>query len=101
MYHKPPTAMLACQSKYAPIFSLFRALRNGQLLLDIRDSKSWIQALGARTRAVQDGVTTVHAHAVIEGVQALSRLLVPRISEPAIGLQENGRAEIFLGIPPV
>jgi hypothetical protein len=50
------------------------------LLLDLRDRQPGIQALRARSRAVQDRVAPVHAHAVIKRVLALLPLLVSRVS---------------------
>ena len=70
-------------------------------LLDLSDSQRRVQALGARSRAVEDGVASVQAHAVVERILALGRLLVSRVGDPAVGLQEHGRAEVLFLVPPV
>jgi hypothetical protein len=46
-------------------------------------------------------VATVDRHAVVEGVLALSRLLITRVSDPAVGLEENGGSEVLFAVPPV
>lgn len=70
-------------------------------LLDLGNSQSWVQSLGARPRAVENGVASVQAHAVVKGVLALCLLLVSRVSNPSVRLEEDGRAEVLLLIPPV
>jgi hypothetical protein len=70
-------------------------------LLDLRNGQSGVQSLRARPRAVQDGVASVQAHAVVEGVLALGGLLVTRIVDPSVGLEEHGWSEVLLGVPPV
>jgi hypothetical protein len=52
-------------------------------------------------RAVENGVASVQAHAVVEGVLALGLLLVTRVGDPAVRLEENGRSEVLLLVPPV
>jgi hypothetical protein len=46
-------------------------------------------------------VATVDAHAVVDGVLAFGGLLVTGIGQPAVGLEEDGRAEVLLAVPPV
>ena len=46
-------------------------------------------------------MASVQAHAVVEGVLALSLLLVTRIGDPAVRLEENGGSEVLLLVPPV
>lgn len=70
-------------------------------LLNLRNSQRRVQALRARPRAVENSMAPVQAHAVVELVLALLRLLVPRVGDPAVRLHEHGRAEVFLGVPPV
>ena len=52
-------------------------------------------------RAVKNGVASVQAHAVVEGVLALGLPLVTRIGDPAVRLEENGRSKVLLLVPPV
>ena len=70
-------------------------------LLDLRNRTRRVQTLGAGSRAVQDGVAPVHAHAVVERRLALGRLQVTRIGQPPVRLEENGGSEVLLAVPPV
>jgi hypothetical protein len=70
-------------------------------LLDFSNGKSRVQTLRACPRAIKDGMTAIHAHAVVESVESLARLFVTRVIDPTIALEENGRAEILLAVPPV
>ena len=80
---------------------LFRPLVSSQHLLDLGNGPGRVQTLGAGPCAVKDSVATVHAHAVVNGVLALGGLLVTRIGQPSVGLEEDGRAEVLLAVPPV
>lgn len=80
---------------------IFTTLVGSQHLLNLRNRTSRVQALGASSRAVEDSVAAVHAHAVIQSVLSLGGVLVTRVSQPAVGLEEDGRAKIFLAVPPV
>ncbi len=71
------------------------------VLLDLLDGLGRIQALGTRPRAVEDGVTPVQTHAVVEHLLSLRVALVARVVEPAVGLQQDGWTEVLLAIPPV
>ena len=73
----------------------------GQLLLDLRNGQSRVQPLGASPRAVENGVATVHTHAVVQRRLALGFLLVTRVGQPPVGLEEDGGAQVFLTVPPV
>jgi hypothetical protein len=59
---------------------------SGEHLLDLSNSPSRVQALGASPRAVEDSVATVDAHAVVESVLALGGLLIARIGQPTVRL---------------
>lgn len=74
---------------------------NGHRLLDLGNGLAGVQALGASTRAVEDGVATIQTHRVLELGLARSRLLVSGVDQPSVGLQQDGGAEVLFGIPPV
>ena len=76
-------------------------LWRGQLLLDLRNGQSRVQPLGASPRAVENGVATVHTHAVVQRRLALGFLLVTRVGQPPVGLEEDGGTQVFLTVPPV
>lgn len=46
-------------------------------------------------------MATVQAHAVVKRILALGLLLVSRVGDPAVALQQHGGAEVLLLIPPV
>ena len=77
------------------------ALSKSQTLLDLCDGKSRVQALGAYSRAVQNCMTTVQAHAVVQGLLPLLLTFISAVGEPAVRLEENSGSEVLLAIPPV
>src|ERR1700722_4276468 len=70
-------------------------------LLYVDDSLGRIQALGTGLRAVHDGVAAIEAKRVLKTVKPLALRFVAGIDEPAIGLQQDGRTEIAISVPPV
>lgn len=76
-------------------------LRKSHALLNLRNGQSGVESLGARPRAVENSVATIQTHRIVERLLALLGLLVSGISEPAVRLEENGRAEVLLAVPPV
>lgn len=46
-------------------------------------------------------MATVDAHAVVEGGLALGGLLVTRVDQPTVRLEEDGRTKVLLAVPPV
>lgn len=46
-------------------------------------------------------MAAVDAHAVVQGGLALLGLLVARVGQPAVRLQQDGRAQVLLAVPPV
>src|SRR5690606_12385497 len=70
-------------------------------LLDFRYRLGGIEPLRAGLRAVHDGVAAVEAERVFQIVEPFSGGLVARIDEPAVGLQQDCRAEIAVTVPPV
>ena len=74
---------------------------NGQHLLDLGNCATGVQTLGASPCAVENGVATVDAHAVVESGLALGGSLVTGIDQPTEGLEQNGGSEVLLAVPPV
>ena len=72
-----------------------------QTLLDLSNGKRRVQPLGTSPGAIENGVATVERHAVVEGVLALGRLLVARVGDPAVRLQQHGGAQVLFAVPPV
>ena len=100
--YRPSSPAVSCNPSQCPWPLAEHNFRlKGHLLLDLRDRQPGIQALRARPRAVQDGVAPVHAHAVVQRLLALLLLLISRVREPSVALQQDGRAEVLLAVPPV
>src|SRR3954469_12030647 len=71
------------------------------LLLDLGDRLRRIEALRAGLGAVHDGMAAVEPERILEIVEPLAGGLVAAVVDPAVGLQQRGRAEITILIPPV
>ena len=56
----------------------------GHRLLNLRNRLARIQPLRARSRAVQDRVASVQAHAIVQHLFPLGLVLVAGIGEPAV-----------------
>lgn len=52
-------------------------------------------------RAVHDGVAAIQLERIFEIVEAIAGHFVAAIDNPAVGLQQNGGAEIAVGVPPI
>ena len=76
-------------------------LPKGHVLLDLRDGLGRVQTLGTRSGAIQDRVTAVQTHAVLQHLLALRMALVAGIVQPAERLEQDGRAKVFFAVPPV
>src|SRR5712672_3175090 len=70
-------------------------------LLDLGDGLRRIEALGAGLGAIHDGVAAIEPERILELVEPLARGLVAAVGEPAVGLQQDGGAEVALAGPPV
>ena len=46
-------------------------------------------------------MATVHTHAVVQSILTLFSLLITRIGQPTVRLEENGGTEVFFAVPPV
>lgn len=73
----------------------------GHLLLDLGNGAARVQALGTCPGAVENGVAPVQTHGVLEVLLALGLFLVTRVGQPAVRLQQNGRTQVLLRVPPV
>lgn len=76
-------------------------LRERHALLNLSNRQRRVEALGARSAAVQNGVASVQAHAVVQLVLTLGGLLVTRVGDPTVRLHEDSRAEVLFAVPPV
>src|SRR6185369_10963960 len=69
-------------------------------LLDLADRLGRVQVLRADVDAVHDAVAAEQAVRVFEIVQARRGFLVARVGDEAVGLQQAGRANEFVRVPP-
>lgn len=46
-------------------------------------------------------MASVQAHAVVQSVETLGSLLVTRVGNPAVRLEEDSGAEVLFLVPPV
>ena len=72
-----------------------------QEFLDFRNGFGRVQTLRAGVRAVHDGVAAVQFERVFQFVESLPGGLVAAIGDPAVSLQQHGRAQIAVAIPPI
>src|SRR5690606_26194398 len=70
-------------------------------LLDLADGLGGIEPLRAGAGAVHDGVAAVELEGILQLVQARAGVLVAAVDDPAVGLQQDRRAEVALAVPPV
>ena len=75
--------------------------RKSHRLLNLRNRLARIQPLRTGPRAIQNRMAPVQTHAVIEHLFPLRLVLVARVGEPAVRLEEDGGAEVFFAVPPV
>ena len=73
----------------------------GVQLLQVVQGASRVEALGARERAEADLVALTELHVAAELLEALIGELVTAVDNPAVGLHEDGGAEVVLRMPPV
>jgi hypothetical protein len=79
----------------------FAHLGESHALLDLSNRQGRVESLRACPRAIENSVAPVQAHAVVEGVLALGLLLVSGVGDPAVRLEQDGRSEVLLLVPPV
>jgi hypothetical protein len=71
------------------------------LLLNLRNRQPRIQALRTSPRTVQDSMTPIQTHTIIQRRLPLLLLLIPAIRKPPITLQQHRGSQILLTIPPI
>jgi len=57
--------------------------------------------LRAGFRAIEDGVTSIETHFILQLYSALRTMVISRISHPAISLHQRRGTEVLILIPPV
>jgi len=72
-----------------------------QLLLNFGNRFTRIQVLGTHLGAVHNRVTSVQLEGIVEFAQTLGRAAVATVLNPPIGLHEDRRTQVLVGVPPV
>src|ERR1700719_4074685 len=73
----------------------------GHHSLGIGNRARRVELFRAGLGAVHDGVAAIEPERILEPVEALAGALIAAVGEPAIGLQQDRRAEIAVLVPPV
>src|SRR5450755_4423970 len=71
------------------------------LQLEFGNGLGGIEALRAGLGAVHDGVAAIEPERILEIVEPLAGGLIAAVLDPARRLQQGGRAEIAVAVPPV
>src|SRR6202035_4431843 len=69
--------------------------------LEFGDGLGRIEALRAGLGAVQDGVAAIEPARVLEIIEPLAGGLIAAVLDPSCRLQQRGRAEIAVAVPPI
>jgi hypothetical protein len=96
-------ASLRPRSAAPPLFSPIHLNQplESHFLLDLRNRQTWVQTLRTRSRAVQNGMTSVQTHRVIHSGLPLLLLRISAIRQPPVTLHQYGGAEVLLRVPPI
>src|SRR6202158_4288824 len=71
------------------------------LQLEFGNGLGGIEALRASLNAVHDGMTTIEPEWILEIVEPLAGGFIAAVLDPAVRLQQCGRAEITIAVPPI
>lgn len=83
------------------VFVLFFGIVVSIELFKVVQGSSGVEALGASQRAHTDLVALTQLHVSTKLFQSLVGVLIARVDNPSVGLHEDSRAKIVLGMPPV
>lgn len=67
----------------------------------MRNRLSGIQMLGTNLCTIHNRMTPVQFKRIIQLIQTLLRRPIPRIFNPTIGLHQDSRSQVLVGIPPI
>jgi len=69
--------------------------------LEVDNGLRWIKTLGAAVCAIHDSMASVQFHCVVDPCETLGCEFITGVSDPPVGLHEDGWAQVILRIPPV
>jgi len=81
--------------------SRLRALICSQLQLNLGNSSGRVQTLGAGTGAIEDRVTPIQAHLILQLLLSLGTIRIPGVGYPSIRLHQGSGTEVFVLVPPI
>lgn len=93
--HPPPSIYFPLE--YPPSYPSSKS----HTLLNLRNRLPRIQPLRTRPTTVQNSMTPIQTHTIIQHSLPLFLVLIPAIRQPPITLQQHRGTEILLGVPPV
>ena len=70
-------------------------------MLELVDGTTGVEILGASIGTVHNGVATVELVGIVQILQTLFGHFITRIGNPTVGLLEDGRTQVLVGMPPV
>ena len=70
-------------------------------MLELVDGTTGIKILGTSIGTVHNGVATVELVGIVQILQTLFGHFITRIGNPTVGLLEDGRTQVLVGMPPV
>jgi hypothetical protein len=73
----------------------------GHELLDLCNGPSGIEALWTRLGTIHAGMASVNRKGILKLCSSLLAILITRIVHPSICLQQYGRSQILVRVPPV
>src|SRR5258705_2451196 len=95
----PPQNMNIRLDRGATLFRTSAALSHH--FLGAADRFCGIETLRTGFGAVHDGVAAIEPERIFEAIQSLAGVLVAAVCKPAVGLEQDRRAEILVLVPPV
>lgn len=70
-------------------------------MLELVDGTTGVEILGTSIGTVHNGVATVELVGIVQILQTLFGHFITRIGNPTVGLLEDGRTQVLVGMPPV
>jgi len=80
---------------------MLHRLLGSHLELDFGDGEGRVETLRAGPSAVEDCMTPIKTHLILQLLLPLGRLGIPRIRNPPISLHQRRRTQILVLIPPI
>ena len=66
----------------------------GHHFLDLCDRLAWIEIFWTSFGAIENRVAAIQPKGIFEGIETITRGLIPTIDDPSIGLQQRCRTQV-------